>query len=397
MATLRHLVPVLGIIALIPALHAEEKAPVVTFSGWSDNIFNISDDNAEQVGGPTAKSTQAPTTRFTAAASLKAAWKVGDKVSGKINAWFYPADGSANKSPIVIREAFALYQVSESIGLQMGKYIDHIGWISPEPMGLYVVNPDVIGYRGNTYGNDVLGAAILFSPKDQPFLAQLHVTNGYYTGSDAYSYNYDATTTNTHRANSDMGWGLDLTYVLPGDKGNINLEAAYDTHSDTNAKLAEANSLGGNVAYVGLNLTLKPVKDLTIGFEAQARQTGKGKLAGDVDYGGKEKIYQGMLLANYVLPGTPFPMSVTLNDQYIVKINDDKFDDAVSATVAYDDQNKCRQNLIQAVLLTNPTGSTNFGVNLEIGYYQKLYDERASADASHLTGWETAVEALITF
>jgi hypothetical protein len=388
MATLRHLVPVLGILALVPALRAEDKAPVVTFSGWSDNIFSISDNNTEQSGPATAKSTQAPTARFTAAASLKTAWKVGDKVSGKINAWFYPDDGTTG-DPLNIREAYAVYQATETIGLQMGKYIDHIGWISAEPTGLYLVNASLIGYTANTYGNDVLGAAVLITPKDSPIAAQLHVTNGYYTGTDAYSYNYDVTSTNPNRANSDMGWGFDLTYALPSEMGSVNLEGAYDIHSNINAP--DATYLGGSVAYLGLNLTLKPAKDLLVGFEVQAKQAGKGKSVDGSDYGGDESIYQGMILANYALSGTPFPMSVTLSDQYIVALNDEKLDEA-SASIAA--QGKVRSNAIQAALLTNPTGSANFGLNLEVGYYQIIdgIDDKVST-----RGWETALEALVTF
>lgn len=406
MATLRHLVPVLGVIALIPALHAEDaaKAPVVTFSGWSDNIFSVSDDNSEQdlanYTGPTAKSTQAPTARFTAAASLKAAWKIGDKVSGKINAWFYPADGSSGSDPLNIREAYAVYQVTDAVGLQMGKYIDHIGWISAEPTGLYLVNASLIGYTANTYGNDVLGAAVLITPKDSPITGQVHLTNGYYTGSDAYSYNYNVSSTNANRANSDMGVGFDLSYNMPCGS-SINLEGAYDMHSAYNTNANDPTYLGGDVAYLGLNLTFKKVKDLIVGFEVQAKQVGKGEDATGGDWGGDEKIYQGMILANYTLSGTPFPMSVSLSDQYIVALNDEKHDAADNLVTIGSDtfyQSKTRMNAIQAALLTNPTGSTNFGLNLEVGYFQKLYGETAPNSGTDGTrGWETALEALVTF
>lgn len=402
MASPRHLVPALGLFALVPALLAEEvakpadapKSPVVTFSGWADNIFSVSDDNLEQVGGPTAKSTQAPIARFTSTANLKAGWKIGDQLSGKINAWFYPvaSDGTSAKQSLNLREAYALYQVSEAVGLKMGKYIDHIDWIAQDPTGLYLVNGSIIGYTGNTYGNDVLGAAVIITPKDSPISGELHVTNGYYTSTDAYSYNYDVTATNPNRANSDMGWGFDLTYTLPKDMGNVNLEGAYDTHSAYNAMNADA--LGGKVSYVGINLTLKPIKDLIVGLEVQAKEIGLGATSDGGDFGGKEKIYQGMILANYALSGTPFPMSITLSDQYIVALNDEKFD-ATNASMA--DQGKNRVNAVQAALLTNPTGSTNFGLNLEVGYYQRLFGETASTPADGMRGWETALEALISF
>ncbi len=390
MAMIRHLVPVLGAIALVPALNAEDKGPVVTFSGWADNIFSVSDDNTEQVGGPTAKSTQAPSARFTSTASLKANWKIGDKVSGRINAWFDPTDGGTDNT-FYLREAFAVWQATETVGLKMGKYIDHIGWISVEPTGLYLVNGSIIGYTDNTYGNDVLGAAALFTPT-KSFAAELHVTNGYYTAVDAKNGG-----TSDNRGNSDMGWGFDLTYTFDEAGSNVNLEGAYDTHSERNAYTSgtypanDPTTLGGNVAFVGLNLTLKSIKDLTLGFEIQALQAGKGKDAAENDVGGKEKIYQGMILANYALSGTPCPMSVTLSDQYIVAINDEKLDETGAQLAA---QGKVRSNAIQAALLTNPTGSSNFGLNLEVGYYQIIdgIDDKVST-----RGWETALEALITF
>jgi hypothetical protein len=414
MAKFRHLVPALGLMALIPAAMAEDaaKAPAVTFSGWADTVFSVSDTaNKADIGSPTIIAADAPgtakdeggyTARFTGEASIKAAWKVGDKVTGKVNMWVSPADGNTTttsgntstwgNSVVSVREAYFTYQVTDTIGIQGGKYIDHIGWISAEPTGLYLVNGSIIGYTGNTYGNDVLGAAVIITPKDSPIVGQIHVTNGYYTGADAGNGSYSSTPS-TNRNNHDMGWGWDLTYTV-NDKVSLNLEGAYDTHSGSEGlNSAGANDLGGNVTYVGLNATIKPTSDVLIGAEIQAKRIGAGQDDTGKEVGFAGSIYQGMVLANYILPSTPFPMSVTLSDQYIdaIQYGDD-------ATV----NGKTRQNGLQAALLTNPTGSTNFGVNLEVGYWQAFGEDSRSFDTNNGTtsevhGWETALEGLVTF
>jgi hypothetical protein len=101
-----------------------------------------------------------------------------------------------------------------------------------------------------------------------------------------------------------------------------------------------------------------------------------------------------MVLANYILPSTPFPMSVTLSDQYVDKIQ--YAGDAATPTTTTG--SKSRANGLQAALLTNPTGSTNFGVNLEVGYWQTMSEQTEGTDSKDgSTGWETALEALVTF
>jgi len=350
----------------------------------------------------TAKDDGAATARFSAAASLKAAWKIGDNVTGKINLWFDP-DAAALK----MREAYFTYQVSDLLAVKGGKYIDHLGWLSAEPTGLYTVNSSLIGYVGNTYGNDVLGAALIITPKDSLVVGEIHVTNGYYTASDATSPGYIAPVS-PNRQNSDMGYGFDLTFT-PNEMVSVNLEGAYDTHSSTNAYNSYTgdtpdtndNVLGGNVAMLGLNATAKPIKDvLLIGAEIQYLTVGTGRDAADQEIAGKKSLWQGMLLANYVLPETAFPMSVTGMIQHVSIMNDEEVDGA-GGLIGAGESTTESSNAIQAALLTNPTGSSNFGLNLEVGYFQTIDSEVGNGVGDNAkrdsTGWATAVEALITF
>lgn len=382
MASLRHIVPVLGAIALIPTLSAaDSKAPSVTFSGWADNILSVSDDNALYTT-PKAKDEGASIARFTSQASLKANWKVGDDVSGKINVWMNPVGGSGDQ--LVLREAFALYQVSSAVGLQMGKSYSNIGLVGIEPSSLFTVNASIAGNYYSNYGYDPIGLNVILTPEGDkgPFTAILGVNNGNFTSSDAYS----SSTTNANRQNKDLGYVLDLTYACC-EMVKVNIETAYDKHSEINGV---TNGLGGNIFYLGGNATLKPIESLTVGVEAQSFHRGTGVTSAGVGQGGPKKTYQGMLFANYGLSGTPFPMSVTLSDQLTVDINEE-------TSAGASDGIKERYNGLQLALLTNPTNSSNFAVNLEVGYKQKISEDDSASSKTNLTGWETALEAYVSF
>src|SRR5258708_2434055 len=113
--------------------NAEDKAPpapAVSFSGWSDNILTISDDDTKDDTVNSKKDESKPFIRFSAAASLKADWKVADKVEAKINLWFYPDVVSSSNANFQAREMYFTYAVADGVTWQMGQFIDHIGWAS---------------------------------------------------------------------------------------------------------------------------------------------------------------------------------------------------------------------------------------------------------------------------
>jgi len=97
-----------------------------------------------------------------------------------------------------------------------------------DPTGLFTINSSLIGYQ-NIYGNDVIGGALIFGKKDVPITGELHITNGYFDGADAFSRGAQAFNgsgavgASATRENHDLGFGLDLTYTFA--KGNVNLES----------------------------------------------------------------------------------------------------------------------------------------------------------------------------
>lgn len=386
--TLRYLVPALGFAALtVTPAFAADAVPTVSFSGWSDNILTISSYSNNNPAGEdittTAKDEGGASVRFSAAASLKAMWKVADRVDAKINLWFYP-----DYAEVQAREMFVNVDVTNGFSWQMGKYINHVGWISAEPTGLYTVNDSLIGYLG-AYGNDVLGTAIIWhDPMKSPVSAQFHITNGYYTASDAFSPGY-VTTPSTRRENSDLGFGVGVTYTDPGDKFSLDFDLVYDIHSDENGA---PSSMGGDVLAVGVNATVKPVAGLVIGAEVMIMSVDDSDPVAGSAADAQQRI-QGLVLANYAIPNAPANMSVTGMIQYI-QIEPD--------TLPAGKEEDTRLQ-VAAVLLTNPFTSTNFGLNFEIAYAQF---EGIEFDSNTGVGTTTetesdlisfAVEAIATF
>lgn len=381
---LRNLVPALGLVALTsaPAL-AADAMPAVSFEGWVDTIFALSDDDTDDVD-TTAKDEESLALRFSATASIKANWKVTDALSARINLWFNPSDNvvdgdETNANGLNMREAYFAWALNDTVTWSMGKYIDHIGWIAAEPTGLYTVNASLIGYTG-TYGNDVIGTSIAVAPKGSPFSGSFHVTNGYYTSSDALNG-----APSDNRENTSLGFGLDLVYAFE-DKASLNLEFAYDIESGFNADDgANGADLGGDVFLVGFNATVTPVKPLLIGAEIQYLTIGQGESDTGGDIGEDIDRLQGLVLVNYAIEGAPVPMSISGMLQYIT------IDTGVS-----EDETRIGGAV---ALLTNPLTSSNFGLNFEIGLYD-VSDESDGATPpvySDDNGFVVSVEGLVTF
>jgi hypothetical protein len=388
---MRSIVPALGSLALItasaaaafgedatapaaapapaPAAAAPDGPPVATnivMTGWIDNFLTINSQLNKVVNDPTtSKDEKGVAIKFATEASVKVSWKVTDAMTAKINMWMIP-DGGANN--LNVREAYLSYSLNDDITWTMGKYIDHIGWLSAEPTGLYRPNASLIGYTG-IYGNDVYGTNFAYSDKDVPLSGSVHIVNGYYSAADGTLAGAYTPQVSAGRQNSDLGYGLDLIYTLPDSWGSLNAEAAYDIHSGlnqptgTNAVGTTVTGLGGDAYELGFNGTLKPpMKDqpLTIGFEVQDFHLADGKNGpGDVAPTPKNGLnrVQGLLLVNYILPGTPFPMSVTGSFEDVSV----KPDASGAKTVSAQE--------FAASINTNPLkGSSNLGVNLELAY-----------------------------
>lgn len=366
---LRNIVPALALAAFTaaPAM-AADAMPAVSFEGWVDTILSYSTDDIEDQDTNTEKDEEAGILRFSSAASLKANWKVTDALSARVNLWFAPADGDADG--LNMREAYFAWAINDTVTWSMGKYIDHIGWIAAEPTGLYTVNASLIGYTA-PYGNDVIGTSLAVAPKNSPFSGSFHITNGYYTGVDATNNG-----PSDSRENTDLGFGLDLTYAF-GDKGNVNVDFAYDMHSDRGT-----GDMGGDVLLIGANATIIPVKPLTLGVEVMFEMTGESDPTND---DASDRL-QFLILANYALEGAPVPMSVTGMIQYV----------QIEPDGAPDPETRLG---VTGALLTNPLTSSNFGLNFEIGYWDVTDDitgEIATVDPD-ATGFVIAMEGLVTF
>ncbi len=386
---IRNLVPALAIVTLTStAGFAADTAPAVTFSGWVDAVLQFSDDDTKDISStaptnPTAKDESTGSLRFSGAASLKAAWKVTDAVSAKANLWFDPGSNAVN-----MREAYFTWNINDTLSWSMGKYIDHLGWISAEPTGdnFLFINADTIGYR-DIYGNDVLGTALGFAPKNSPISGAVHVTNGYFTKSDATSTNYESAPSGS-RENTDLGFGLDLTFKLPNELGSINGELAYDMKSGDTTYLGgvdPTNGLGGDVLLVGINATIKPVKIVTLGAEVQYLTVGDSEnVVGASQNNGIDRL-QFLLLGNVAIEAAPVPMSVSGLVQCV------SIDRDTSAT-------KTEESLyIGVALLTNPLTNTKFGLNFEVGYFESTGNKGAYGAAGENDGMTVAVEGLISF
>ena len=349
---LRKLVPALGVLTLCAAAPAQEIAKGLFMDGWVDTLFTVVDTPYPVPANNPEYSQRDASTDFLAKASLKVGYKVADRVSAKINMW-YNTNG-ADETPFTVREMFINVDLGNHVTWTTGKFINHLGWISAEPTGLFRVNASTIGYNGTFYGaNDPIGTGLgwMNSQANYDLGATVYVTNGYFNEKDGS--NADSVDNGTQKKNA-VGLGLDLVAnVGPDKETNLNLDFAIDPN------------LNPAYTYVlGLNATTKlrgkddPIK---LGAEviAKVTQNGGGSASGD------SVNTLGMLgMVNYQLPenSKQIPMSVTAMYQRI----DNDFDGSNGGPAAR--ENRDNINEISLALLTNPFRVSNFGLNAEVAY-----------------------------
>jgi hypothetical protein len=273
-----------------------------------------------------------------------------------------------------MREAYLVYDLGNNLSWTMGKYINHLGWESIEPTGLYRVNFGIV--QSFFYGNDVVGTAVGWADKNSPFSGSFHVVNGYFNPADArnssFRNNTNITATNNGsgvnrpatRNNYNLGLGLDLIMGFNKDaKGNyqdnVNLEFAYDPNAGTNA--AAPLELGGDVFQTGLNATIASINKLVLGGEVIYRNTTTARqdnAGGSSHVAGTHRQDFGFaLLANYKVKDNA---SVTFNFQEVA------MDWRGGGPTPSSNQVVDEYTL---ALLTQPmNGNNNFGLNLELSY-----------------------------
>ncbi len=380
---LRYLVPALGVIAVsIPVATAADQAaaaPAISFEGWIDNKLTISSANNPQNDPATTKNEKSPEIGFANESSLKADIKVSDSIKGKINIWLSPgndgtvATSGTGTSVIDVREAYLIAGINQDFSLQAGKYERPIGWISPEPTGLYTVNNSLIGYT-STYGNDVIGANVTWAHRDSPLVASVHITNGFFNTADSASvtpksaFGAPASKTAT-RGNDDLGFGASLTFNI-GPAVDDNFVGAFladdphvglpDTYLITLPGALPALDQGGNALLVCVNGQYHINKSLLVAAEVVYLDIGDSSDAGATvsNTGGHRD--QGLVLANWALPKGSASFPVSFTGEFQIMEAKGKYAGATTE--------KATEEAI--AVLTNPTNSPHFGLNGELAFTQ---------------------------
>lgn len=312
---IRTLVPALACLAAAPLAIAAD-GPSVKFDGFVDTVYTAT--STEHDGSSTG---------FGYAGKLGVAATISEKVSAQVDLNIaYDSTTGETSGSVTSRQVYGTWKVADGVELKTGKFISDYGWTAAYAPGLYRVNSGIIT---GLYGVDQVGANAKYSKDD--LSVALTVANGFFnegTGTGSQT---------AGQSNESYAVGLDAVYSL-GDKGSVNLELIND---------ADASGKGANGTHLGLNGTLTPSKELTIGAELIVQELNKKS-------GSKDESHTGaMLLANYKL-GTAVPMSVTGQYSYL-----DKDLAGTGDTVT---------NEIAVALLSNPAGTDKLGANLELSY-----------------------------
>lgn len=385
---LRYIVPTLGlaVFSTLTASAAQTTDSGLKFSGWVDTIFAVSDDDTDDAAG-TAKDEEKLSLGFDAIANLKATWTATNEITAKVNLWFFP-----DYNDLQLRDAFFEYTVNPEVTVRMGKFVNPIGWISTEPVGLWRVRTSTIGYN-NIYGNDVIGAAVSYAPKDSMVSGSLAVTNGYFSGSDAQNRDSlwpgnPSTGTSANRENDAVGLGLDVL-IQPSKELVVDIDVAYDIGSDgtTAGNTVGAGDVGGDVLLLGINAEYKVSDALSVAGEVMNISADDSDAAGggSVSDSGADRT-QGLVAAKYALAGTSFPMAVSGMVQMIQATSESAGGDVDTDSVE-----------VAAALLTNPLAVSNFGLNYEFAWNSSEVDAPGSALDTDSDGWALSVEGIVTY
>ncbi len=352
---LTRLVPALGVLALLPVAgaQAQEVAKGLFINGWSDNILNISrapqGDKVQSVdtnGGST-------NVNFTAKAKVMVGWNPVEHVSAKVG--IRGDNSKTNGGAVTMDEAYMTADVGNGLTVTAGKYVNHVGWVSYEPTGLFRVNSGIIPVQ--FYSINVIGANIAGSSDNIGW--SFHVVNGY---SRDETFN-DATTavraTPASKKGTTLAYGFDLVVGL-GEGASINLETAIDPAGGTTST-ADDQRYGWET---GINATLKPNSGTTIGAELIHFLDEKSGTNEDGDAINVMNLGF-LLMGNFAVTTDPCPMSFTAMYQAID--NDYRGKDVAGGSASGKRSGKVTQEFSVA-LLTNPLNSSSFGLNAELNY-----------------------------
>ena len=329
---LRYLVPALGILASTTGVAFAENVGGMTVGGFVDTIASVSDtkddgDRAQPV--------------FSAATELRIGYKAGDKVTAQIDVEWNNGDSTGRSE--YLEQAYVNYAFADKLSLTTGKFTTYAGWVAADADGLYRINAGPIVAL---YGGELVGAALNYSASDDLGIS-LFLVNGLDVETEA------STNTNDNRRVSPA---IDLVYKA-ADLGTFNLEAGYDNFDADSEELS-----------IGANATIKlaDYKPLTLAAELLWRSANN-------DATNIEGTDIGFLaMANHTIPDMAFPMSVTLMLQHVQSEVE-----AGGTTSAEGDVTE-----VALALLTNPTGDSHYGFNVELAYQMASTDIGVFADTN---------------
>ena len=332
---LRYLVPALGILASTTGVAFAENVGGMTVGGFVDTIAAVSDTKDD---GDRAQPA------FSAATELRIGYKAGDKVTAQIDVEWNNTDGTpGTRDAVYLEQAYVNYAFVDKLSLTTGKFTTYAGWVAADADGLYRINAGPIVAL---YGGELVGAALNYSASDDLGIS-LFLVNGLDVETEA--------STNT---NDDfrVSPAIDIVYKA-ADLGTFNLEAGYDNFDADSEELS-----------IGANATIKlaDYKPLTLAAEVLWRS------AND-DAANTESTDIGFLaMANHTIPDMAFPMSVTLMLQHV-----QSEEEAGGTTSAEGDVTE-----VALALLTNPTGDSHYGFNVELAYQMASTDIGVFADTN---------------
>jgi len=274
---------------------------------------------------------------FTAEGLFGAKWKVGSKVSGEVALKGTTEPDGAVTIPL----AYVDYAINDMFSIRFGQSYGPIGYLSSEPTGLSTITKTPVAID-QMYGP--AGRGITLTATKDAFVGSFSIFDGGSTDAD-----------------TDLLYLLDLSYNFPEGKGFINFEAFIDVGA---VELAGSDE---DLVHLAVSGDYKVTDPLKIGAELLYEMADEDTKLGFLAFG------------NHALP-IELSSSVTLMVQYLQ--NDI---DATGATPS--------DLSVQAALLTSPTGSSNFGVNFELGYLTSDADD----GSDKLNSYWASTEFLLSF
>jgi hypothetical protein len=328
------------------SMGAQEIAKDLSLSGWVDTSFTATGTDSD---------TDVSTTDFAASSLLRVGWQATERISATIAV----RSNADNNDAFELNEAYGTVVANDQWSFSSGKSYGPFGYYAAEPISLNTIQTAL---SVELYTINPTGVWATWTPTAQwtiiPVIAQQF--------------------TEPQRARSaSLSPGLDVAFA-PNDVWGFNGEVFVDP---SGGAIADANDSRGDLWYGSLNLRFKQ-ESITAAAEVIYQLVENAGEDNTKDQGN----FTWAAFVTYALPETPFPMSVSAQVSQLVlgKTRDD-----LTLTTANVVEEKMA-SLAQLALLTNPVGSTDFGLNLE-GFYRS---DDAGGTSKEVGSYGVAVEGL---